>query len=89
MIISGIKDLIISGGDVIAQAVVGGAAVLNLELTAAGGDRKDHLITKLQAAIATVLVGNIPDAVHVCTVMTRAFLDFSEFLSSISTFFHI
>ena len=67
MIISGIKNLIISGGDVIAQAVIGGAAVLNLELAAGGGDRKDHLVTKLQAAVATVLVGYVPGAVHVRT----------------------
>ena len=61
----GIEDLIISGWNVIAQAVYHGAAVLDLEMTSGCRDGKDNLVTELQATITTILVGNVSGTVHV------------------------
>ena len=61
----GIKQLIVAGRNVIAQAVHHGAAVLDLEMTSGCRDGKNNLVTELQTTITTVLVGDVTGTVHV------------------------
>ena len=64
---SGIEQSIVCGGDVVAQTVEEGAAVLGLELTSAGCNGEYILFTKPQTAAVAVHIGDVAVAVTVRT----------------------